>query len=285
MSNKPNGRANLELWLDERFVMGTTTGLATGYDGNRLSYAYYDNDLTSAYYPEAVRAYRRAMLTVFPSWEDVPLCMLVYDDVEAADPSYQKTFLLQCTAQPTLDAEASRVTVVNGDGRLVVESLLGKERMTAYGGEGGDAPERFYLSGIEQNMPSGSGRRNNENAWGHVELCPPTGGARDKMLHLLYATDADCDTTLAVEHPASEGGVCVRVRDSVFAFCDGDAATMHISAAGEEVFSFYVCGLAAGRYAVTSGGQPVGRLSVQEGCGMLFFRCAGGRICVTPVNE
>ncbi len=290
MSNKPNGRAELSLWLDEAFVMGKTTGLATCFDGDRVSYVYYDNDLTTAYYPEAVRAYRRTMLTVFPSWEDVPLCMLVYDDVTAADPSYRKTFLLQCTKRPVLDAEAGRVTVVNDGGRLVVDSLLGKESMTAYGGEDGQVPERFYLSGIEQSLPSGgglssAGRRNNPNAWGHVELCPPTGQARDKMLHLLYVTDADCGTTLAAERVESVDAVCVRVRDCVFVMCDGDAGTVQVCAEGADTFTYYVCGLAAGVYTVRINGREHGVYTVKEDEGFLSFRGTGGCVAVTPKTE
>jgi|GEM_PF-4948941 len=296
MSAKPNGRQNIDEWMHEGYRMGENTGLAWGYtDEGDVSYAYYRNDLTSAYYTEAVRFFERTMLVVYTGREDVPMVMLVLDEVERRTADCMTSFLLQCVKEPVVDEDAKTVTVVNGGGKLVLQSLLGTEKIYAYGrtskngrvdADNATGEERFYLSGIERALPSSAG--DTSRAWGHVELRARDGVLSDTLLQLLYVTDADATPTLSVKTLTGDGYVGASVDDTVAVFVtDAEAVgdTLSFSTTGVAKKTYYVGGLDAGEYAVQVGGTKLGSFTVNEGEGVLTFEGRSGKVTVTPISK
>ena len=298
MSHKPNGRQNLEEWMHEDYVMGRTTGLATGYgEEGDVRFVYYALDLTSAYYERAVDDYRRSMLVVYTGREDVPMLMLVMDCVDGYAKDTKTRFLLQCVTEPVINEAEKTVTVKNGGGQLVLKSLLGTEEIYAYGRTSKDGKvdpaaatgdERFYLSGLGYALPSGTdGKGDNTKAWGHVELCAKGGNEKDTLLQLLYVADADATPTVDVRTLTGEGYVGASVFDTVAVFAtdaEPHAEELTFTSLGLERKQYYVGGLAEGSWRVTVSGKELGTFDVRGEEAMLHFEARSGKVTLTPVK-
>ena len=215
-------------WInDDRFSYGKLIGWETDNEVDP-SYVYFANDITNAYEQDTVDYVERSFMTVFTGDEETPMVLFVFDNITADDPSFQKTFLLQCAQAPQVDYENSTVTVDNGAGKLVLTSLLGADDIKAYGrtskngivydeseflitdkngkkpGETGYIPtysqdymsERFYLSGQQKNLlPGGAGSIGDKNSdlsvtWGHVEIQPTANSATNQLMNVLYVADS-----------------------------------------------------------------------------------------------
>ena len=228
-------------WInDDRFSYGKLIGWQTD-NAQDPSYVYFANDITNAYESDTVDYVERSFMTVYTDDPETPMVMFVFDNITADDPSFQKTFLLQCTSAPIVDNENSTVTVDNGEGKLVLTSLLGNDSIKAYGrtskggivydesafliaDKNGKLPgqdgyittynkeygaERFYLSGVGKNLAPGGatsiGDRNSDLSlvWGHVEIQPEANSATNQLMNVLYV--ADSGTTVAATPRLIEG--------------------------------------------------------------------------------
>ena len=228
-------------WInDDRFSYGKLIGWETDSEDDP-SYVYFANDLTNAYESDTVDYVERSFMTVYTDDPETPMVMFVFDNITADDPSFQKTFLLQCATAPTVDTANSTVTVDNGEGKLVLTSLLGNDTINAYGrtskggivydesafliaDKNGKLPgqdgyvktynkeymaERFYLSGPGKNLlPGGAssiGDRNSDLGivWGHVEIQPEANQATNQLMNVLYV--ADSGTTVSATPRLIEG--------------------------------------------------------------------------------
>ena len=228
-------------WInDDRFSYGKLIGMQTD-NADDPSYVYFANDLTNAYESDTVDYVERSFMTVYTDDPETPMVMFVFDNITADDPSFQKTFLLQCATAPIVDTANSTVTVDNGNGKLVLTSLLGNDTIKAYGrtskggvvydesafliadsngrlpGQDGYVKtynkdymsERFYLSGPGENLlPGGAssiGDRNSDLSivWGHVEIQPEANQATNQLMNVLYV--ADSGTTVSATPRLIEG--------------------------------------------------------------------------------
>lgn len=248
--------ATYKAWInDDRFSYGKLIGWQTD-NAEDPSYVYFANDLTNAYETDTVDYVERSFMTVYTDDPETPMVMFVFDNITADDPSFQKTFLLQCATAPTVDTANSTVTVDNGEGKLVLTSLLGNDSIKAYGrtskggivydesafliaDKNGKLPgqdgyittynkdymsERFYLSGPGKNLlPGGAssiGDRNSDLGivWGHVEIQPEANSATNQLMNVLYV--ADSGTTVAATPRLIEGnyltGATFKNHTSVF---------------------------------------------------------------------
>ena len=304
--SRPNGRENVTQWRDfPEYQMGKTTGLAMVYaneEKTQAKYTYYQNDLTTAYYNTAVAFYNRTMLAVYTGDEDVPMVMLVFDNIEGKKAEYQKTFLLQCVAEPKIDEDAKTVTIDNGTGgKLVLTSLFGGDKFYAYGRTSlngkvdpakATGSERYYLSGINKAMQSSGGlssggKGDNTKAWGHVEICPNKGNTTDYLLNAIYVTDSDKNPDITVKGFEGKGCIGATVGNVISAFAttqDMQDEEISFSTAAVGKFEYYIGGLAAGKWQVKIGGSSVGTFDVKEGEHVLSFEGRAGRVTITPVD-
>ena len=220
--------ASFNNWLnDSKFSYGKLIGMQTD-DEMNPTYVYFGNDITNAYDTETVDYVERSTMTLYTGDEETPMVMFIYDNITADDPNFQKTFLLQCVTAPEIDYEKGTVTVDNGEGKLVLTSLLGADSIKAYGrtskdgvvkdieyfyvldengvpkrDENGDfilskeyGAERFYLSGAGTSLnPGGATMIGDKNSdlsivWGHVEIQPNVGQYTNQLVNVLYVSDS-----------------------------------------------------------------------------------------------
>ena len=225
--------ASFNNWLnDNKFSYGKLIGIQTD-DEMNPSYVYFANDITNAYDSDTVDYVERSTMTLYTGDEETPMVMFIYDNITADDPNFQKTFLLQCVSAPEIDYENGTVTVDNGEGKLVLTSLLGADSIKAYGrtskdgvvkdieyfyvldengvpkrDENGDfilskeyGAERFYLSGAGTSLnPGGAEMIGDKNSdlsivWGHVEIQPNVGNYTNQLVNVLYVSDSGTTVT------------------------------------------------------------------------------------------
>ena len=217
---------SFDVWVkDDKFSYGKLIGMETDDEVNP-SYVYFANDITNAYDSETVDYVERSFMTLYTGDEETPMIMFVFDNITSDDADFQKTFLLQCATEPQVSGNT--VTVDNGEGKLVLTSLLGNDAIKAYGrtskngvvmgteyfyelDEEGNpkkdangnyvltedyGAERFYLSGAGVNlMPGGATSIGDKSSdlsivWGHVEVQPEIGQATNQLMNVLYVSDS-----------------------------------------------------------------------------------------------
>jgi MYXO-CTERM domain-containing protein len=105
-----------------------------------------------------------------------PDMLLVFDRVEATDPSYVKRFLLHVIG--TADLGTDRYQITNGTAVLLARTLV-PEAATV------DAVDGFEVAG-RPHAPASTGA---ESGGLRLEISPPIPAARDYFLHLFRATD------------------------------------------------------------------------------------------------
>jgi len=139
-------------------------------------YTFVVGDATRSYNPGKLKEFTRAFLHVRPD------CFVVFDRVESTDAAFEKKWLLHSAQEPRI--EGSRAEIINGEGRLAVESVHPAEvSLTMIGGAG----HEFEVNGVnyppqKQYDPEEAGR------W-RIEVSPSEAQTRDYFLHVLLATD------------------------------------------------------------------------------------------------
>ena len=272
-------------WInDDRFSSGKLIGWETDNEEDP-TYVYFANDLTNAYESDTVDYVERSFMTVYTDDAETPMVMFVFDNITADKPNFQKTFLLQCATAPVVDYENSTVTIDNGEGKLVLTSLLGNDSIKAYGRTSKDGvvmpdeyfeshpedymAERFYLSGQDKNLlPGGASSIGDKNAdlsivWGHVEIQPEANSVTNQLMNVLYV--ADSGTEVSATPRLIEGsyltGATFKNYTSVFltdAMHSAEAVSFTATADdGIETMTYYVGGLAEGEWKVFIDGEEI----------------------------
>ena len=218
--------SSYEAWInDEKFSYGELLGFDYD-DENNPSYVYFANDITKAYDERTVDYVERSMMTLYTGDEETPMVMFVFDNITSDEATFKKTFLLQCAEEPSISGNT--VTVDNGEGKLVLTSLLGNDEIKAYGrtskagevmgieyfyvlDENGNpkkdsngnyiytdeyGQERFYLSNAGTKLnPGGAEMIGDKNSdlsvvWGHVEISPESTQRTNQLMNVLYVSDS-----------------------------------------------------------------------------------------------
>ena len=286
---------HLENWENGWYETGTVTGVqyengANWYNDSK--YAYIAGDITPAYDSDTVTEVNRRMLTVFDTEnENVPLYFFVYDTITAKSGSYKKTFLLHTVTEPTIAGK--RVTVTNGDGRLVLQNLLGGDSITKVGGKtsGSDDPAvavrdwRNYYVRDTQIVPN---RYYDDGFWGRVEISPSTGSATNRLFNVMYACDAASDPNLTATRFYSSEVEGARIGNTAAVFVKSSArrdAAFTFTTGGSGTFRYYVSGVEAGNWILKVDGVTTGVVSATEEGGFLTFTASAGTITLIPAGE
>ncbi len=290
-------------FINGRLSTGKVLGVKYGYnlDGT-AKYVYYDNDLTKGYAINRVDYVGRTMLTVFPEDPTYPMILFIYDRINVPEPDYTKSFLLQCAKEPQFDSERNVYVVDNGNGKMILHPLVGCGTMNAYGGDTGEAPQRYWISTQNKNCPSfgglssggtgaGGGRTNNWDCWGKIEIQSPAGNLKDVMLNVVYVTDSTNDEYLKIESIRGVGYEGAKAGNQVAIFAYGEDGIslstegVVFSVNGLEGKEYYIGGLAAGTWHVSVGDQDLGMMTVKDGEHMITFSALGaGTVSITPVK-
>lgn len=162
-------------------------------------YTYVVGDATRSYSPAKLRLFRRHFLFLPPD------LFVVFDQVEATDASFRKTWLLHSVQEPA--THGSLITLVNGPGRLLCRTVLPiKPTITKIGGPG----KECWVNG--RNWPAvEKAWTRDAGAW-RVEVSPSTPAKQDYFLHMLATEGQEIAAANAVRLIRKPGYVGVRVR-------------------------------------------------------------------------
>ena len=287
---------NYPTWIaNEKFSFGKLIGMETDDDMNP-TYVYFANDITNAYDVETVDYVERSTMTLYTGDAETPMVMFIFDNITSDSPDYQKTFLLQCVEEPVVDGNT--VTVDNGEGKLVLTSLLGADNIYAYGRTskngvvgGGNGEERFYLSGPGINLlPGGATSIGDKNSdldivWGHVEIQPNVGQATNHLMNVLYVSDSG--TTVTATPTLIEGnhltGATFKNQTVVFVNdITHSSDSLSFETEGEGTMTYYVGGLTEGEWKVIINGEHVGNYEATSDGKMLSFTGDVGTVQLEP---
>lgn len=211
-----------EVTPDSRFFVGRIAAYRHG-----DLYTYAVGDATRSYSASKLRLFRRHFLYLPPD------LFVIFDQVEAVDPSFRKTWLLHCVDEPLVNGSIS--TVVNGPGRLTVRTVLPRDaEITVVGGPGREC----WVDGrnwppIEKEWERDAG------AW-RLEVSPARPAAQDLFLHVLQTDGADIALPAAVSLIEQGGRVGVRVsaqgrRYDVTFSTDGPSAHLAVVEDGRHI--------------------------------------------------
>lgn len=258
-------------------------------DGDKYKFSYLAGDLTNAYDAETVDEVSRYMLSVMTDDENYPMVFVTYDRITSDDASYKKTALIHIQQEPTLtdDGFAIITNTKNGNsGKMVVQSLATPVDYTVLGGEG----QEYMVNGVnvaneyETRVEGGIG----EFGWGRIEISPQTESKTDRLLTVMYVTDAKNDAApiRADEIDTAELSGAVIFQKAMLFTKDTDplhtAATFTVS--GDGTLDYYIAGVAAGDWNISVNGSSTFTVTVNEESGLLRFTAAAGEIRITPAK-
>ena len=283
-------------WIaNEKFSFGKIIGMETDDEWNP-SYVYFANDITNAYDVETVDYVERSTMTLYTGDAETPMVMFIFDNITSDSPEYQKTFLLQCVEEPQINGNV--VTVDNGEGKLVLTSLLGADNIYAYGRTskngvvgGGNGEERFYLSGPGVNLlPGGATSIGDKNSdlgivWGHVEIQPNATQATNHLMNVLYVSDSG--TTVTATPTLIEGdaltGATFKNQTVVFVNdVTRSSEALSFETEGEGTMTYYIGGLTEGEWKVSINGEQIGEFTATSEGKMLTFEGEVGVVTIEP---
>jgi len=152
-------------------------------------YLYVAGDCTRAYKTDKLRSWTRQIVYIRPG------TFVVFDRVDATDPAFRKTWVLQAAKVP-VEADG-KLVLTNGDGRLFVQTLLPQDaERELYHGDG------LYRYGGGSYPPSREPPGPVPEC--RVEVSPAEAATTDYFLHVLTATDTGVE--MAPSASVTDGG-------------------------------------------------------------------------------
>ena len=287
---------SFDSWVnDSKFSYGDLLGFDYD-DENNPSYVYFANDITKAYDERTVDYVERSMMTLYTGDEETPMVMFVFDNITSDEETFKKTFLLQCAEAPTVDGNT--VTIDNGEGKLVLTSLLGNDEIKAYGRTskdgvvgGGNGEERFYLSNAGYNLiPGGATSIGDKNSdlsvvWGHVEISPESTQKTNQLLNVLYVSDSGTVVSATPTLLESEYMTGATFKNHTVMFiknADYSSDAQTFVTEGEGMMKYYIGGLYDGTWKATVNGEVIGEFEATAEGRMISFEAPTGEVFIEP---
>ena len=272
---------------DFKNVTKTKTGelIGVAYDyldaaKTKPKYAYIAGDISASYDVSAATEVQRRMLVVYDTKnETVPMFFFVFDGITAKYASDQKVFLLHTRTEPMVDGNT--VTEINGDARLVLQSVFGGDNIVKVGGENNN----YNVNGTQ--YPANPDATSREDGyWGRVEIypTPATGVKTDQLLNVIYVCDANKRPNLPateIESAEVKGAVIGSVAAVFVTKLARQTEAFSFAANGAGDLTYYVSGVKAGAWTVAAGGQTQTVTATEDG-GLLVFTAPAGAVTLTP---
>ena len=303
---QPSETTSLSTWQGSSYKMGTTTGFAYGYSDTaktKPTYAYIAGDIADAYCATTFKRISlpivgtklvrttssssnmercdRRMLAVYDTGNsDVPMYFFVYDNITAKDSKYQKVFLLHTVTEPSISGKTA--TVVNGDGKLVLQNVVGNCTLSKVGGS---KPANWTVGGKTYALISSKSDKT-DGYWGRLEVATASGSKSNIMLNAMYVCDKSKSpsgqTATAVTNSSSATGAVMGKVAAVF-YDGASRATSSFSftASGSGNLTYYVSGVKAGNWTVKVG-STTKTVSASSDGGLLVFTAPAGTVTLTP---
>ncbi len=258
-------------------------GKAYEVKNERLGYVYLAGDMTKAYDKESVDEVTRHMISVMTEDENIPMVFATFDRITAKDKSFKKTVLLHSKTAPVLTDDGFIVITNTKDansGRLVVKALLTDMTVTVFGDDNGEE----YTIGGKVYRPDSYDTSDPDY---RIDLCPAAEAETDRILTLMYVTDAENDSPLIeAKEIRSEKLLGASILGKALLFPkESETLTGSLSFTTEEegALHYYVMGVSGGEWTVEANGRTVTKASVKDNEGILTFTAPAGNIILKMV--
>ncbi len=196
--------------------------------------AFATNPLFSYVASDAAPVYQGKATAVVRQFVHVqPDYFVVYDRVDAADPSYRKEWLLHTENEPCVEGNLMRADC--GKGRLFCETLLpAGARISKVGGPG----REFWASGknweMDPTFKAGAEAAAKRTGIGtyfgkwRMEVSPAASAKEDRFLHVLTAADTGREAPVRAELVREDGrdGVTLSIPDGTL---DGKTGRLEVT--------------------------------------------------------
>ena len=259
---------------DQLTLLGKTAEVVDG----KYVFSYLAGDMTKAYDEESVDEVTRHILSVMTDNEKAPMILATYDRVTSKDPSYKKTVLLHSMTKPEVKDGAVIITNTrdNNSSKLVAQSLITDMDVTVYGD--GDGSE-YTINGVSYKPDS----YNPSDPDYRIELSPKVEAKTDKMLTLMYVTDADnTDDVIKPVTVETDTVAGALILDRALIFAKNENLTkgaLSFSTESASPITYYVAGVADGEWKIALDGKTVTTVSATDG--ILTFTAGAGEIYLT----
>lgn len=266
----------------------TSLGVANVEKDGKYLYSYMGGDMTKAYDAETVDEVTRYMLAVATDNPSYPLVFVTFDRITSDDASYRKSALIHVQEEPTITNDGFAIvtnTQHNNSGKMVVQTVMEATEYKVIGGEG----KEFWLSDklgnadIDTNGVAGSLA---EYGWGRIEISPANPEKTNRMLTVMYVTDAENKSSpIRAEDISSDNLAGAMILGKAMLFPKNEKllaeeSSFTLNTAGE----CFVAGVSAGRWMVCRGETVIQTITVDDGTNLLSFTAGAGDYTIKPVN-
>ena len=240
-------------------------------------YSYIRGDLTKSYPSSRVENYMRSFVYLNLEEDNSQGALIVYDNMESADPALEKVWLLHSQEEPVI--EENKITVQRTEegkeGRLINETLLpAKPSYTAIGGEG----HEFEVNG--HNYTAISKQPDYESGKWRVELTNSVQQKKDEFLNVLQIGKKDSEEYQAELIKNDDTFVGVKLKDKVCLISKIPSKiqeTVDISVPeADEQLTYIVTGLREGKWKLLKGGKEIESKLVDSEHDTLYFQQPAG---------
>lgn len=220
------------------------------------------------------------------------MAFFVYDDITSVKPQFEKRFLLQISSEDAPKINRTKRTIVteNGEGRLVLTCLTEDVYLNPLGGRAqkySASESSNYLINGYQLVPKSESA--DDGHWGRVEIIYTRSEPEASFMNVIYVTDRGNENEAKVTDLSKSNGVKGGVfNESVVAIfaTSRERATAELTCKtrGGDSMSYYVSGVAAGKWNVTVDGKDYGTHTATEEGGLLTFTAPQGVVKITPAK-
>lgn len=264
------------------------------------AFSYISSDISPAYnYTDQGRlkveigGYERSFVFMDMFNEDYPAAMVVYDNIDAVDANYKKTWLLQSQLEPSINKNTGVITIddtqFDNNGRLVNKILTPAITNTNIEVIGG--PEHAWdIDGVSYPPTS---KANTPQAYignYRVEVSPVSPNKSDKFLNVMYVTDVDKNLPVPPiykEFGTNYTGATIFDRMVTFSLTHDNINqrfNLNVRNNGYEKVKCLITDIEAGKWTVTGNGQSF-NVESKDGEFVLEFEVAPGLYQISPTES
>ncbi len=210
-----------------------------GYRSSK-GYTYLSGELSPAYGAK-VKNYIRSFVFLDLGGARCPAVLIVHDDITASDAAFTKYWLCHGINAPEVSGSRSVFSVTDRgyNGRLTIDTLLPYEddmTVTAI-----TDPTDFDVFGQKYPAELFPDRRNEGGAC-RIMVSPKIAKERDRFLHVLQVSDADCPAMVKPLCLDSRGVCGTMIYGTAVLFAEPDAAEIKLDLP-EECGRVFLCGI------------------------------------------
>ena len=262
--------------MDQVELLGKCAEVSDG----KYIYSYIAGDMTAAYDAESVDEVTRHLLSVMTDNADMPMVMATFDRITSKDPSYKKTVLLHSMVKPEVTPEGYVVitnTKDNNSGKLVAMTMHTDMTATVIGdGDGSEYDICGKSFKPDSYDPADPDYR--------IELSPKNEALTDRILTLMYVTDAENTHPVVSAEPVETDelmGAIILKRALLFAknkgLLDGK---LTFTLNTDSDLDCYVAGIASGEWQISVNDEPYTKAVAKDGDGVIRFNAPKGKITI-----